>query len=249
MGVLDTVLGYAKDAFNIWQQMETQKYMKSVQEKTWEREDNAVQRRSVDLAKAGINPLLAAGQAASSSAPISVGTVQAGPSQGLEARMLAQSMLKQKQDIAVSAAEEARIVQDTQAKSMENAVTKSFMDKYTELGGRSQPVPELLGQWRFESAEAERDRAIADARAAKSIAEREAVLSEGAARDLAWRKENKIYGSSDAEGYAAMNDYLGGIGSLNQTKGLAMDLIQGTLGVLANRIPKPATKIIRQKER
>lgn len=45
------------------QNLEWQKY---VQNQTWQREDNAVQRRAADLKAAGFNPLLAAGGAASS---------------------------------------------------------------------------------------------------------------------------------------------------------------------------------------
>lgn len=56
-------LGYQKDVLN-WQ--------KSAQRNTWKREDNAVQRRVNDMKTAGINPILAAGQAAQSASPINV---------------------------------------------------------------------------------------------------------------------------------------------------------------------------------
>lgn len=42
------------------------KWQQAVQQKAWEREDNAVQRRAEDLKAAGINPILAAGQSANS---------------------------------------------------------------------------------------------------------------------------------------------------------------------------------------
>jgi len=42
----------------------------ALQKQTWQREDNAVQRCTADMKAAGFNPVLAAGQAASTGSPI-----------------------------------------------------------------------------------------------------------------------------------------------------------------------------------
>jgi hypothetical protein len=48
----------------------------ALQERAWSREDSAVQRRAADLKAAGMNPLMAAGAQAQSSAPIKVDAVR-----------------------------------------------------------------------------------------------------------------------------------------------------------------------------
>lgn len=60
---LNTASSVANTAWNIY-----------AQNKTWDREDSAVQRRSADLEKAGLSKTLATGSAASTSSPIQIGT-------------------------------------------------------------------------------------------------------------------------------------------------------------------------------
>lgn len=64
------------DIFNTWQQWKNRNWMKHAQRVTWDREDNAIQRRVADLKAAGLSPTLAAGQGASSSAPVRLEPVQ-----------------------------------------------------------------------------------------------------------------------------------------------------------------------------
>lgn len=53
-------------------QKEANSYQKSMQKEAWKREDNAVQRRKADLLAAGLSPVLAAGSAATTMAPIRI---------------------------------------------------------------------------------------------------------------------------------------------------------------------------------
>ena len=61
---------------NYENQLAMQDYNKQMQLKTWEREDNAVQRRAADLEAAGMSKTLAAGGAAQTSAPIHINPAQ-----------------------------------------------------------------------------------------------------------------------------------------------------------------------------
>lgn len=94
-------------------QRENLDWQRQSQQTTWDREDNAVQRRAQDLRAAGINPLLAAGQAAQSSSPIHTTAPQQQSSRAEYAAM-AMNMMKMRTDIARSAAEIGYMAQQAQ---------------------------------------------------------------------------------------------------------------------------------------
>lgn len=101
-----------------------------IRQQTWEREDNAVQRRAKDLEKAGINPLLAAGDPAQASTGGAVTGGQAPDAEGLGGALqqagqwvdqmgLAkkqQILMEQKQD-----AEIAKIEAETEGQKIDNS--------------------------------------------------------------------------------------------------------------------------------
>lgn len=224
MGYLDALMaggGLLVDLANLRQQKETQEYMKAAQEITWSREDNAIQRRAADLKAAGINPILAAGSAASSSSPVAVGTPQmslAGTTAGLQAAM---ALTKQKADIAVSAAEERRLNQEARRISYDNKIMSALDNARTGDGSRS--VLEDMGQMKYLNALNENAISNATAELVRSQAEKAAIEAASAKRDLNFRQENNVYGGESTE-LAAMTKYLDGLKGAGDFKGILYEV-------------------------
>ncbi len=71
LGIIGTLGGIAAAGVNYSNQQENLEYQKKLQEKVFEREDNAVARRAEDLQKVGLSKTLAAGEGASSGSVVS----------------------------------------------------------------------------------------------------------------------------------------------------------------------------------
>jgi len=90
---------------NLVMQQRNLNYQKNMQQKAWEREDNATQRRVADLKAAGLSPTLAAGSVAQASAPIQTHAPQySGPSMQ-EKALNYLALTKMKADVATTVAQ------------------------------------------------------------------------------------------------------------------------------------------------
>lgn len=164
------VVNAGTNIYNTWSQNEANKqnlqfakdtleYQKGVQQTTWNREDNAVQRRVADLRQAGLSPVLAAGSAASSSAPIQVSTPQKQANKApniSESALMYLNIAKMQADISRTSAENDLIQMNKKKVTAETLETMKRLEKETwnldiaktqgmptDVGG----VTKQLGAW------------------------------------------------------------------------------------------------------
>lgn len=124
-------------------QLEWQKY---AQQKTWEREDNAVQRRAADLKSAGFNRLLAAGSSASSSAPVHVDAEQPVDYSKIGDPFIADAQVKmalakQKADISQTEAQTRLLMGQLNGVIKQNDLLERQIDWYKKHPNFSPGVP------------------------------------------------------------------------------------------------------------
>lgn len=143
MGFLDVFnpvlagVGAATDIFagigNYNNQKKQLEYQKQVQQTTWDREDNAVQRKASDLEAAGMSKTLAAGGSAQTSAPINVTAPQANFNASTKADNLISSM-KQSAEIHRTKAENKLIDQNVRNAQLQNEILTHDFKKMKDLG-------------------------------------------------------------------------------------------------------------------
>lgn len=111
---LSTAAGLASAGtgiLNYFEQKNQNAYQKQAQNITWQREDNAIQRRAADLEAAGLSKTLAAGSAAQTSTPIKPDVPQMADvaGSGLNKAAVVLDMIQQKANIAKTEAENRAI--------------------------------------------------------------------------------------------------------------------------------------------
>lgn len=121
-------------------------WQKQVQQTTWNREDNAVQRRAADLESAGMNRLLAAGSAASTSSPVHVDVPHAPDLSGIGDPILRAietkiSLAKQRADISQTEAQTKLLQGQLDQVNKNNELLQQTLDWYRDHPNSAPNIP------------------------------------------------------------------------------------------------------------
>jgi len=118
-GVIQGAMDYSIAKKNLAFQQQNVDYQKAMQQQAWAREDSASQRKMADLKAAGLNPLLAYGQQAQSSAPIRTEAPQMESVQSFNKIGAALNLMQQKANIERTYAETQAIELQKQERALQ----------------------------------------------------------------------------------------------------------------------------------
>lgn len=209
MGLLGDAIGFVGQlggkVFDYFTQNRQFEYDKQVQQKTWDREDNSIQRRVEDLTKAGLSPVLAAGTGAQASAPIRAQVPGAGiGNTAAEMMQLRSALMRQKQDIATSAAQEKLNQVQAENAELQYLPMKQFLSSKIKIRPESQEGAEynasdFLGYQyardalkSYEIATSVQDKARYDAEKAFEDAKISRIAAQQAQHDFDLTKQYKV---------------------------------------------------------